>query len=354
MAEPKPAAHHRRMAFIGLCLVCVTVGGGYFFYARHRSLLPETPELNVPAAPAPRPQSPVAARPERRILFCSTSVGAHQGRLATVDLSGPGKGEIHFHDSLSCRRVDFRGGSGICLRVNLNSPMMANEAVIFDKAFRIQHIIPLAGALSRTRVSPNGKWGAVTVFTGGGSYASTAMSTKTTLMDMPTGTVKLDLEDLVVRNKGAVIKQPDFNFWGVTFTKDSRSFYATLSTGGKIYLIKASLDTFQADVICENVECPSLSPDNTRIAFKKRSTLNGRVIWHLAVLNLATLKETLLPEPAPIDQQVQWYDNRHVMYAIPQLIVGQPVIMYTWIIAADGSRPPERLLSDADSPVLLQ
>jgi len=232
--------------------------------------------------------------------------------------------------------------------------MNPNEAVIFDKDFKIQHMIPLAGVASRTRVSPNGEWGAVTVFTGGGSYASTAMSTKTTLIDMKTGTIMLDLEDMVVRNKGVVFKARDFNFWGVTFTRDSRFFYATLATGGKIYLVKASLATRQADVIGENVECPSLSPDDTRIAFKKRSTSGPRVIWHLAVINLTTLKETLLPEPAPIDQQVQWYDNRHVLYALPELIIGKPVIMYSWIIAADGSSPPQKLYHDTDSPIIIQ
>jgi len=37
------------------------------------------------------------------------------------------------------------------------------------------------------------------------------------------------------------IKAQDFNFWGVTFTASSNTFYATLSTAGKTYLVKGDL-----------------------------------------------------------------------------------------------------------------
>jgi len=357
MTKQKSNTHSRRVAFVWLCVICVTAAGSYFLFARHRTSLQKVSPVDEPSVSTVSPQLPATTQPARRIptrrlLFCDLSTNAHQGRLATVDLNGPREHELHFYDQLVCMRADFRGGNGICLHMNLNNPLSPNEAVIFDKEFRIKHVIPLAGVASRTRVSPNGEWGAVTVFTGVNSYASSRMSTKTTVIDIQTGTTLFDLEDLVVRNKGVVFKQPDFNFWGVTFTKDSRYFYATLSTGGRIYLIKANLATLQADVICENIECPSLSPDNARIAFKKRSLSGKRPTWHLAVLNLATLKETLLPEPEPIDQQVQWYDNHHVMYALPEFIVGKPVIMYTKIIAADGSSPFKKLLSNADSPVI--
>ena len=47
----------------------------------------------------------------------------------------------------------------------------------------------------------------------------------------------------------------------------------------------------EARVLRENVECPSLSPDNTRIVFKKRMTDGpGGVTWRLHVLDLATQK----------------------------------------------------------------
>jgi hypothetical protein len=362
MPEQKTGARHRqRVAFILLFMVCVASATSYFLFARHRSLpqVPPTatPVPSAPVAPSARQPSekihPVHRSRTRRLLFCSISPDSHSGHIATVALNGPHKGDVRFYDELACVRADFRGGRGICLHLNLNAVTNPNEALIFDKEFRIQHVLQLDGVVSRTRVSPNGEWGAVTVFTAGDSYTSQMMSTKTILIDMRTGTFVMNLEEMVVRNKGVVFKQPDFNFWGVTFTQDSRFFYATLATGGKVYLIKAGVATKQADVVYENIECPALSLDDTRIAFKKRSP-GRRASWHLAVLDLKTFQETVLPEPTPIDQQVQWYDNHHVMYALPEIVVGQPIVMYSWIIAADGSGPPEKLFSRASSPVVYQ
>ena len=41
-------------------------------------------------------------------------------------------------------------------------------------------------------------------------------------------------EEFQVSQDGKVIKSPDFNYWGVTFQRDSNFFYATLRTGGTI------------------------------------------------------------------------------------------------------------------------
>ncbi len=49
-------------------------------------------------------------------------------------------------------------------------------------------------------------------------------------------------------------------------------------------------------VLRTGVECPSLSPDGTRLAFKKRIAEPSE--WRLAVLDLATLQDTLLNESA--------------------------------------------------------
>ena len=50
-------------------------------------------------------------------------------------------------------------------------------------------------------------------------------------------------------------------------------------------------------MIHENVECPSLSPDGTRIAYKKRDRLDPAP-WQLTVLDLATMRETPLGDDA--------------------------------------------------------
>ena len=78
-----------------------------------------------------------------------------------------------------------------------------------------------------------------------------------------------------------------------------------------IYLIEGSLITKEARTVRENVECPSLSPDNTRLAFKKRvSNAPGPVVWRLYSLDLATGVETRLAETRNVDDQVEWLDNQ--------------------------------------------
>ena len=53
-----------------------------------------------------------------------------------------------------------------------------------------------------------------------------------------------------------------------------------MATGGKTYLIEGSVAERTARVLHENVECPSLSPDGTRIAYKSR-TDSDDVPWRL-------------------------------------------------------------------------
>ena len=65
----------------------------------------------------------------------------------------------------------------------------------------------------------------------------------------------------------------------------------------------------------ENVECPSLSPDGRRIAFKKRRA-SGRG-WRLHVLDLETLEDQVVAEEErSIDDQVEWLDDDHLLYGI--------------------------------------
>ena len=94
----------------------------------------------------------------------------------------------------------------------------------------------------------------------------------------------------------------------------------------------------------ENVECPSLSPDGTRIAYKKR--VGARDIpWRLTVLDLATMRETPLGEPQGIDDQAEWLDDRNVAYGIDGEVR---------VVAADGSGAPRRMRARADSPAVVR
>ena len=130
----------------------------------------------------------------------------------------------------------------------------------------------------------------------------------------------------------------------MTFSKDGDTFYATMATGGNTYLIKASLRTRTGTAIHKNVECPALSPDETRIAYKK-AVGHDPPIWRFHVLDLATGHQTALAETEPLDDQIEWLDDDNVLYRSGES---------TWTVPADGSGAPRRWLAGADSPAIVR
>jgi hypothetical protein len=245
-------------------------------------------------------------------------------------------------------------GRGICLWAQ-RGMFTTFHASLFGEDLQPRQTIDLAGIPSRARVSPDGRYAAFTVFVTGHSYAGGAFSTKTSIVDAASGAVVLDdLEQLTVLRDGAPIQAPDFNFWGVTFAQESNRFYATLATGGQTSLIEGDIAARQARVIHDNVECPSLSPDNSRVAFKRRGTRDGHVVWQIVVLDLATRAETPLAlEARSVDDQVEWLDDRAILYALPAA-EGAAGLADVWMLAADGTQPPRLLLPAAESPAVLR
>ena len=156
--------------------------------------------------------------------------------------------------------------------------------------------ISLTGLPSRARVSADGRYGAMTVFVSGDSYleSPTAFSTRTTILDMSDGSQIGQLEQFDVSKDGKPFDAVDFNFWGVTFAKDPNRFYATLGTGGEHYLVEGNVREKTMRVLRDGVECPSLSPDNKRIAYKSRIGSENR--WRLRVLDLGTLEDHAVAE----------------------------------------------------------
>ena len=179
----------------------------------------------------------------------------------------------------------------------------------------------------------------------GHSYADAGQfSTDTTLIDLASGRRIANLEDFVVTRAGRQVTAVDVNFWGITFAEDSDHFYATMATGGKTYLIEGSVSGRSARVLHENVECPSVSPDGTRIAYKRR-TGSASTPWRLTVLDLDTTRETPLAETRSVDDQVEWLDDARVLYGVGGGVYAVP---------ADGSGAPELYVADADSPAVVR
>ena len=97
-------------------------------------------------------------------------------------------------------------------------------------------------------------------------------------------------------------------------------------------------------MIHENVECPSLSPDGTRIAYKRRDGLATSAVA-LTVLDLATMRETPLAEPRSVDDQAEWLDDERVLYGVDGEIATVP---------ADGGGRPSRFVARAGSPAMVR
>ena len=378
---PAPSTRPRVLAFI---LVVVACAAGIAGYARHaaRQAQAQAPASSAPVAsmasaappgsapsaatpatirPVPAPAStparvaatptPAAARPF--MLFRSTALGDSYGHVAQAWLDDPeGPRSVA---PISCDRVHYAAGSGVCLTAERGA-LTIYRAVLFDARFAERRTIALAGPPSRARVSPDGRKAAFTVFINGQAYSTPSFTTRTTIVDAVTGdSVVDDLETWPVTRGGAEFKAVDFNFWGVTFTRDAGHFYATLGTGGKTYLVEGDIAGRRMHVVAEDVECPSLSPDGKRIAFKRRDTDSpgGRFHWHVAVLDLASGQVRVLAgEARSVDDQVEWNGNGEILYAMPLDSQQSSAETDVWEIAADGRTPARRLARFAFSPAI--
>ena len=251
---------------------------------------------------------------------------------------------------LQCQRAYFAAGRGLCL-----GKTQMGGAFIFDDSFKPGATLPITGVPSRARVSSDGKYGAMTVFVTGHSYSDGSFSTLTALVDMAGGKLLGDLEQFEVQRDGVKFSAPDFNFWGVTFGQDSNRFYATLGTGGHYYLVEGDVAARTLRVLRDGVECPSLSPDGTRIAFKKREGAGGTgpIQWRLYVLDLSTMTETPLAETRSVDDQVEWWDNQNLVYFLPDEGPPSTIRPDLWVLPVDGSGPAHRVGTAAFSPAVL-
>ena len=260
------------------------------------------------------------------------------GRIAAVPVNSPGA-EPKL-SGLKCDRFAVAKQTAVCLAVRPGTLPALTDVFVLDEYLHVRHTETLPGTPSRARVSPDGMLVYWTLFVTGDSYAATGFSTRAGIYEVRTGALVKTVEELAVVVDGSHYTASDVNYWGITFAADGNRFYATLGSQGKTYLIEADYANYSGKALRENVECPSLSPDGTRIAFKKKIS-NG--VWRPSVLDLATSKETPLAETRSVDDQALWQDDQTVLYGLDNAV---------WAVPADGSGAPRKLAQDAASPAV--
>jgi hypothetical protein len=169
---------------------------------------------------------------------------------------------------------------------------------------------------------------------------------------MRDGSVLGDLEKFTAWRRGQRFVAQDFNYWGVTFTRDDNRFYATLRSAGRTFLVLGDVRLRKIQILREDLECPSVSPDGKRIAFKKRIDTNT---WRLHVLDVATLLDRpLAGETRSIDDQAEWLDDAHVTYGFVEDVGLPETAANIWVTGVQDDAPARILVRSAISPTVVR
>jgi hypothetical protein len=284
------------------------------------------------------------------IVFRSTAPGPTYGLLAAVPLADPGGARSV--SARSCDRVYATARSGICLAAHRGG-VTTYSAEVLTGRLAAQRPVPITGIPSRARLSADGVWVATTAFLSGHGYGTVGFSTETTIVDRTTGKSLGNLEtgfSTVIGGQKETAK--DLNVWGVTFGPGPRPnlFYATVSTGGRTWLARGDLTARTLTALRSDAECPSLSPDGTKIVYKKRA--GSPISWRYHALDLRSGVERPLPETRSVDDQAEWLNDHQVLYGLPRKHSGETDV---WVAdVRPGAGRPRLFLPDAWSPAVVR
>jgi hypothetical protein len=278
-----------------------------------------------------------------RLLVRYAGPGAEAGRVEIVNArTGASAGALELH----CDRVHANQQLVACLRT------VAGQGVKLDLADRQGKVqatlnFPNVVLASRLRVSRDGALVGLTGFNGGHSYTGTDFSTRTYIVDAPGRRLLADVSTFRVIDS-ATLKLPArrFNVWGVSFhPQGGGRFVATVGAAGEVFLAAGDLKAKTLTLLRPEMECPSLSPDGTRVAFKRRDGAGG---WRPAVYEFASGREWTMQEARSIDDQIEWLDNDTITYelAVSATSTDTDVVLRK----ADGSGASRVLRARAGSP----
>ncbi|KIS26984.1 hypothetical protein TV39_12940 [Arthrobacter sp. SPG23] len=284
------------------------------------------------------------------VLFRNTAPGQGYGMAGTVPLEEPAGQRLLASEA--CDRVYGTSRNVVCLKTNRG--LVTNfEAVLLNREWQPNSRWALPGMPSRTRMSADGSLVSTTVFVTGHSYGASGFSTETSISRTDGGAGTGNLEAFALIVNGAHVTAADRNIWGVTFVLgDADVFYATAASSGRIWLVKGSISAKTLTAIHDGVECPSVSPDGTRVAYKMNIGTPVAAHWKIAILDLASGNETVLAEARSIDDQIEWLDDGILLYGVPR--DGAEGDSDIWQIRADPSARASLFIEHAWSPSVVR
>ena len=241
--------------------------------------------------------------------------------------------------ALNCERVSFAAGHGLCLTAD-RGVFTTYQAVLLDAKLQAVHTIKLAGS-PRPHPHITRRTGRrhhrVRDRSGAPVRGHVVLHEDDDCRRMATGDEIGDLESFATWRDGKRISAKDFNFWGVTFARDSNVFYATLKTAGKTYLVRGDLGLRKVTVLRRTSSVPRCHPDNRLIGFRSASA-PARVHGAFTCSTSPPLAERPVEaETRSIDDQLEWLDDAHVLYGAPR--ADRPSSRDVWVAPIDGSGP---------------
>ncbi len=239
------------------------------------------------------------------------------GQVVSIDPDG-----LRRSTGVVCDRFHERNGVAVCVAAG---PALseASEMTVFD---RVDHglvardVHRFQGAPSRVRLSEQGDRLGFTTFVTGHGYGDPGSLSTFTAVIAPNERL-LNLEEVAVADGDRDLSDESNNFWGASFAPDGERLVVTMSaasgpTSHLFRLIEVDPASTSGRVVGEG-ECPSWSPDGSTIVVKDRVTDGTMTLgWRLVAIDVVTGERTVLPEARSIDDQVEWFDEHTILYAV--------------------------------------
>jgi hypothetical protein len=301
--------------------------------------------LVLSTAVSPRSAATGAGRhlvPPPFVIFRTLAPSAAHGRVAILALAPRADRRV---TDLSCLRLHYAGGRGLCATYDGDGSSARYVAHVFDHRFIRGARIELDGVPTRIRIAPTASVGAITTYAEEETAAGERLASHTRIIDLQTGQSVADLRAFAIDHHSFRPLDGPHDIASIAF-EDGDRFFATVSTASARYLAAGSLSERRLRTLRAGFANEALSPDGRRLAAKRLDEARG--FWRLSVIDLATWAERELPQGThSVDDQVEWLDDNHLVYHDAD---GDRTSL--WVVAADGSTAPRVLIKDAYSAAI--